>query len=106
MLSADGYFPLATQNDPNITTLMQAWQPIMANLSAAATKWQKQIVFAEIGYASFTGAAVQPWACCSGAPDLTTQATLYEAFFQTVWQQSWFAGKFGNATYQVFPRNP
>jgi hypothetical protein len=94
-IGVDAYFPLSATPDPNVTALVEAWQPIAANLSAlSASLGGKKVVFAEIGYASFVGAAVQPWACCSGPVDLATQANLFAAFFQAVWTQPWFGGVF------------
>jgi hypothetical protein len=84
---------LATAPDAPLSTLVAAWQPILANLSAlSAANGGKKIIYAEIGYASFSGAAVQPWACCTGMPDLAAQATAFTAFFQTAWTQPWFGG--------------
>jgi hypothetical protein len=95
-MGVDAYFPLAnasTQN-PTVQELVAAWQPYISTLAAASANWSMPIVFSEIGYASFTGAANQPWACCSGLPDTQLQANLFQAFFQSVWVQPWFAGVF------------
>ena len=74
-------------------------------------------VFIQIGYASFVGAAVQPWACCSDSPDLSVrtastngparvlshriayiflqiQADLYTALYAAVWSQPFISGIF------------
>jgi hypothetical protein len=90
-------------------------------LPSPSVAWNKSVVFAEIGYASFAGAAAQPWACCTGLPDLQArirerqhkatlglrlisrcmtvscvqaQATLYSALYSAVWSQDFVAGIF------------
>jgi hypothetical protein len=72
---------------------------LIANLTAW---WQQEtkgntskgFIFAEIGYASYQGAATNAPGCCSGSVDLQTQATLYQSFFEAVWEQPWMAGVF------------
>jgi hypothetical protein len=60
----------------------------------SAANGNKQFLFPEIGYASYQQAGVTPWACCSGAPDLETQAILFEGFFEAIYNQPWFGGVF------------
>jgi len=71
-----------------------AWEPIQQTLAATSSKFNKKVIFSEIGYASFDRAPIAPNECCSGNPNLETQDVLFEAFFETVWQQDWFKGVF------------
>lgn len=96
-LGVDMYAPLASHNDPTLAEAVAGWQPLIANLSA----WWEQhgsptkgFIFAEIGYASYQGAATNAPGCCTGPIDLQTQATLYQSFFEAVWDQPWMAGVF------------
>lgn len=93
-IGVDAYYPLSATPDPSLAAATAAWQPIVASLADLAARWNRSIVFAEVGYASWSGAAVQPWACCTGPADQATQAILYQALFDAVWQQPWFAGAF------------
>lgn len=95
LLGVDMYAPLAQHPDPTLAEAVAGWAPIIANLSAfSAANDNKGFVFAEIGYASFRDAAVNAPACCTGPPDLATQAILYSSFFAAVWPQPWMAGVF------------
>jgi hypothetical protein len=96
-IGIDAYYPLASRAsaDPSLAQLTAAWQPILTNLSALSAAWGgKRILFPEIGYASFLGAAADPPSCCSGEPALALQARLFQAFLQAVLPQPWFGGGF------------
>jgi hypothetical protein len=59
-------------------------------VSAAAGK---RVLFTEIGYKSHGGATVHPWDWeISGARDWGLQASAYEAAFDALWREPWFAG--------------
>lgn len=93
------YHPLSDHNDPTLAEATAGWADIIGNASAFWKSAQggngtKGIIFAEIGYASWVGAATNPPSCCSGPPDPTTQAILYQSFFDAVWGQPWMAGVF------------
>ena len=61
-------------------------------------KYNKPVLFTEIGYRSTEDAAIEPWkwpqenkeAISSAA----TQAKCYEAFFNTAWKKPWLAGAY------------
>ncbi len=73
-LGVDMYAPLASHDDPTLEEAVAGWAPIVASLSAfSAAHGNKQFVFAEIGYASYAGAATNAPSCCVGPPDPTTQ---------------------------------
>ena len=94
-LGVDMYAPLASHDDPTLAEAIIGWAPIVAQLSNfSAAHGNKPFIFAEIGFASWAHAATNAPGCCSGPPDLTVQATLYESFFQAVWQETWMAGVF------------
>ncbi len=95
-LGVDMYAPLSGHVDPTLEEAVAGWAPIVGNLSQfyQAQGGAKGFVFAEIGYASYQRAAVDPPGCCVGPPDAATQAVLYEAFFTAVYGQPWLAGVF------------
>ncbi len=95
-LGVDMYAPLASKPDPTLQEAVAGWAPIVGNLSQFYSEQggSKGFIFAEIGYASYQQAAVNPPGCCTGPPDAATQAILYASFFQAVYTQPWLAGVF------------
>jgi len=63
-------------------------------------KFDKPILFTELGYKSTEDSAIEPWTWMSydlevlkKTPVSTeTQVNCYQAFFDTVWEQEWMAG--------------
>ncbi|MBN2716696.1 MAG: hypothetical protein JXX14_12660 [Deltaproteobacteria bacterium] len=89
-LGVTGYFQLADhrlpfENNPPVESLVHSWREIYFKLMRWQHKWQKPLIFTEVGYLSQKGAAAQPWA--EGANekvDLEIQRRCYEAFIR-VW---------------------
>jgi len=105
LIGIDAYFPLQTQSDePSIEEIMEAWQVYVPAVENLSLKWNKSIVFVEIGYSSSYAAHAMPWAMdlisfndCSVwalCVFLQEQQNCYEAFFRTFWSQNWFDGVF------------
>ena len=96
-IAVDAYYSLApNEQAPSRAALVAAWAPITAHLAALSrANGNKSVTFAEIGYCSVTGANNDP-AHCGGGHTLnaTAQTVLYEAFFEAVYPQPWFAGVF------------
>lgn len=101
-IGIQAYFPLTDQATPSIQALKEGWQPHLLAIEAVQSQYQKPVIFTELGYRSMDNAAIEPWkwpedseinpqniATESG---LKTQMDCYEAFFQTLWSQDWFAG--------------
>ncbi len=95
LIGIDAYYPLSTKDDPTTAELAAAWGAVVPQLASLAATWQKPIVFTEIGYRSVNGANKHPWDWEIGGPwDLEEQKQCYEAAFQAVWNQPWFAGMY------------
>ncbi len=90
------YFPLADQDGPDLADLLEGWQTYLGRIERLHTRFDKPVLFTELGYRSATFAASKPWEWPrpgeSSDPDLQLQAKCYEAFFQTFWDKPWFAG--------------
>lgn len=93
-IAVSAYYPLSSHINPSIDELNASWVPVMDTLKATSQKFNKKVIFSEIGYASFDQAPIDPTKCCSGNPNLETQRVLFESFFEKVWPQDWFAGVF------------
>jgi hypothetical protein len=80
---------------PSLNELKDAWKPHLKFLVRLSTKWQKPILFTEIGYLSIEGTASLPadWRL-KGKVDLKAQADCYQAVFESVYGKPWFAGMF------------
>jgi hypothetical protein len=94
-IGVDAYYPLTGVNDPTLDELKAAWVPIAAGLKALSISWGKPIIFTEVGYRSQDGANRHPWDyMIGGTLDLQEQADLYQALFESLFNQDWFAGTY------------
>jgi hypothetical protein len=95
LIGVDAYQPLSDENDPSVEDLVTAWSSYVDELADLSDRWNKPIVFTEIGYRSIDGAARWPWDWQRTASiDLQEQSDCYEAAFEAVWDQPWFGGLF------------
>jgi hypothetical protein len=91
----DAYYALTSKNDPTLAELKAGWVPIAATLKNLSDTWGKPVIFPEVGYSSSDGANQHPWTSAPGDPlDLQEQADLYQALYETFYNQAWFAGVF------------
>jgi hypothetical protein len=97
-IGIQAYFPLGKTHHPSAEQLCDYWRPHMRKLKKFGEKWNRPILFSELGYKSTGDAAISPWEWMDSAAKLTkaisteTQANCYEAFFRTFWNEPWFAG--------------
>ncbi len=95
-IGVDAYYRLtqsASNTDPTVAELKAAWTPIMTNLAALSEQYDRPILFTEIGYRSVDGMTYQPWDYEAGTIlDLQEQVDAYQAMFESVYNQPWFAG--------------
>jgi len=95
IIGIDAYYPLTTSTVPDLTTLVNSWVSLESYFSSLSQKWQKDIIFTELGYRSVTGGLIHPgWANFTGPVNITQQVIAYESVFMTVAQESWFQGVF------------
>ncbi|MEM9545195.1 MAG: hypothetical protein AAGA77_04445 [Bacteroidota bacterium] len=99
-IGIQAYFPLTTSSYPDIEIIKTGWDQYTGNLEQISNRYKKPILFTELGYRADGQATVQPWQWDTFWSRLTkkkseqTQLLAYEAFFQKVWNQDWFAGVF------------
>jgi len=97
-IGVQAYFPISTAENPTPEALRAGWIPHRRHLLEISRRASRPILFTEIGYRSVPGAAAEPWRWPTrdevGAihPDDSLQATLYQAFFESLWQEPAFAG--------------
>jgi len=87
------YYELSESEDPTVEQLVSAWRPVKADLLRWQARWDKPLLFTEIGYMSQSGVAGHPWNYVSPATlDLEAQRRCYEALRLTWEGEERFAG--------------
>jgi hypothetical protein len=94
-IGVDAFYPLTDKNDPTLDELKAAWAPHVSALADLSATWDRPILFTEIGYRSLDGTNQYPWNWQGeGTIDFQEQADAYQAAFESVWDQPWFAGMY------------
>lgn len=61
-IGVQAYFPLVTPGQtPDQPTLEASWARILGQMRTLSQRWNKPIVFTELGYPRSTAAALEPW---------------------------------------------
>jgi hypothetical protein len=96
-IGVDVWYSLTNKNDPTVEELKKAWteKGYVALLESLSSKFNKPIIFTEIGYPSYDGANTLPGALQPVAPvDLQEQADCYQAALEVFWGKPWLGGMF------------
>ncbi|MEP0712007.1 MAG: hypothetical protein ABJC55_08795, partial [Algoriphagus sp.] len=97
-IGIQAYFPLSTKENPSLSDLKSGWKKALPSIDKVVRKYQKPVMFTEIGYCNTVDAAKEPWVWPSERKETELseemQALCYEAFFETAWKESWMAGVF------------
>ena len=97
-IGIQAYFPLTEVKNPDLETIKKGWDKHLISLEAVHKKYDKPILFTEVGYRSDADATIKPWEWSSFMAGITkkksdqTQQLAYEALFQQTWNRPWFAG--------------
>ena len=96
-IGIQAYYPLSEKNQPSVKLIMKGWKKHLNQIKSFHLKYNKPILFTELGYKSTLDAAKEPWTWVNSVSQFTkistiTQANCYEAFFRTFWDKSWFSG--------------
>jgi len=65
-IGIQAYFPLSDKNQPNRIDIEKGWKKVYSELIPFARKWQKKIIFTELGYDDTVKAAQIPWKASRG----------------------------------------
>ncbi len=95
-IGVDAYFPLVDGDHPSISEIKEGWEPIKRKLAEFSTKWDKKILLTEYGFQSANGATGKHWEVdkSENNTNLKLQADAYEATFQALENENWWAGGF------------
>ncbi|AZQ57781.1 hypothetical protein EJ994_02795 [Maribacter sp. MJ134] len=97
-IGIQAYFPLTKMENPDLETIEKGWDKHILELKGVHEKYEKPILFTEVGYKSESNATIKPWEWGSGFSILTkkksdkTQQLAFEALFNKCWDQPWLAG--------------
>jgi hypothetical protein len=107
-IGVQAYFSLTQNNNHALNDLKRGWEAPLASIERVHKKFNKPVLFTEIGYRSDTKAAIEPWTWPqenSGAEiSNEAQANCYSAFFQSVWKKTWLEGVYFWKWYPHGPR--
>lgn len=97
-IGIQAYFPLTDGQNSSLEKIKAGWQKHKASIEKLAKRYNKPVLFTEVGYLNTTDNTNKPWvwpeAVNAEAVEISdlAQAQAYEAFFQTFWKEDWFAG--------------
>jgi hypothetical protein len=97
-IGVQAYFSLASKNDPDLKSLKSSWRKHASSLEKISRKYNKKVVFTEVGYKNTSDAAIEPWLwprqleADKIKESEAVQANCYEAMFSTLWNEEWFGG--------------
>lgn len=94
-IGIDAYFPIADKTDPSLDELVENWKNYEPEIKALSEKYDKQVIFTEIGYKSVEGTAIKPWEWeQEGKASQQEQALAFEATSIAFNNKPYLAGVF------------
>ncbi len=101
-MGLNNYYPLVDpaqangkEVSPSLDALTAGAERLASRLEAVQKRWQKPLLFTEIGFPNVVGTGTQPWEETSDRPRAPQeQADCYEAIFRVFYKRPWFAGMF------------
>jgi len=96
-IGIQAYFPISVKDNPTLLELENYWRKYAEEIEVTSTKFNKPILFTELGYKSIQGTSKKPWEW-NGIKNIYSkiskkeQLLCYQAFFNIIWKESWFHG--------------
>jgi hypothetical protein len=96
LIGTSAYYPVAEAPGESEASMMQRWLPIRDKLEQLHRKFNKPIVFVEIGCRSAEGCAMMPWDFKHVELPVSEdeQANFYRSVIKVFWNAHWFSGFF------------
>lgn len=99
-IGVQGYFPVAKTETPEVEEILNGWKDHLADLKKYSAKYQKPVLFTEIGYKSTKDSGIEPWQWPQRLSEEEresifseeTQANLYEGMFESLANEPFVAG--------------
>jgi hypothetical protein len=111
-IGVDAYFRLTDKLNPTVEEMKAAWtiRGYISFYQSLSKKFNKPIIFTEIGFESKDGTATHAGNYqIAGPVDLQEQADCYQASMEALWGKTWLAGIFWwqwSATSLAWPTSP
>jgi hypothetical protein len=93
-IGISAYFPLDAPVGASVEQLAAAWRPHRQRIEKIQARFNRPVVFMEIGYRAVADAYQKPWVYSGGTPDLEAQARAYEAVFRAFADRAWWQGAY------------
>ena len=99
-IGIQAYYPLTENKSPSLEEIKKGWDTHLIKLKSISEKFDKKILFTELGYRADASATIEPWAWGSFFERLylkksdKTQLLAYQALYEKIWNKPWFAGTF------------
>lgn len=96
-IGIQAYFPISEIENPTLLELENHWRKHTKEIVLVSSKFNKPVLFTELGYKSIRGTSRKPWEW-NGLNSLYSkiskgeQLLCYQAFFNTIWKEPWFHG--------------
>ena len=108
-IGIQAYFSLTQNKNSSVDELKKGWSLPLNSIERVHDKFNKPILFTEIGYRSDKDAAIEPWAWPeqNRAREISNQdqANCYTAFFEAAWNKTWLEGVYFWKWYPHGPRS-
>jgi len=109
-IGIQAYFSLADKRDASLDELVRNWKTHLFSIERVHRKYNKPVMFTEIGYRSDAQAAIEPWTWPRDMKEVPpadeVQALCYQAFFKAVWNKNWLNGVYFWKWYPHGARRP
>jgi hypothetical protein len=93
-IGLDNYYPVRESPQDGVDVIRAGFAGQKKKLSTIANRWQKPILFTEIGYMANEGAGMGSQESDFTKYDEKAQAECYKAALETYWNEPWFAGMY------------
>lgn len=99
VLGLNPYYKLSETDYQSLEGLKVAWGNIMPEIETFASRWNKDLLFTEIGYPSAAGTSRAPWDYSlidkpAVAVDVQQQRDCVLALYESFWNKWWWKGVF------------
>ena len=102
VISISAYYPVAARPGLSATQLAAGWHSLIdqwgdghtwvGRIDALRTRWNRPVMFGEIGYRPVPETAMEPWNILLNGRDDRAQPAAYEAALRTWYRVPWFRG--------------
>ena len=95
IIGTSAYYAVSKTNEDTEESMIAKWEETKGKLYKVHKKFNKQILFMEIGCRSASGCSTMPWDCFTDLPfDEEEQAKYYSSAMKAYWEEEWFSGFF------------